>query len=252
MIRGSPVLRHNLRYHPTPPPINPQDTNIMPRPGPNRNRRRSNIGGKSVLTERLEEIVVFELGEDGNREYRTMTLRGLYNYVMKCITNRPSIQSAIECGAGGGGSSGGAGGVGPGRSSRTFSLQRCTSESEAQMSPAIGPRASLTRPTRLRSGSVGVDDSSRTMPPPPLYSGTSGDGQRLPPSANNSGSSAQTPSWSSTRSVRFHPLTPGGANDVDGNKGQEGGDGGVSNQFENTHVTFRERLGGYLHPRDMR
>ena len=218
----------------------------MPRPGPNRNRRRSNIGGKSVLTERLEEIVVFELGEDGNREYRTMTLRGLYNYVMKCITNRPSIQSAIECGAGGGGV------VGPGRSSRSFSFQRSTSESEAQMSPAIGPRASLTKPTRLRSGSVSVDDSSRTMPPPPLYSGTGGDGQQLPPAANNFGSSVQTSSWSSTRSVRFHHLTPGGANDVDGNEGQEGGDGGVSNQFENTHVTFRERLGGYLHPRDMR
>ena len=181
-----------------------------------------------------------------------MTLRGLYNYVMKCITNRPSIQSAIECGGGGGG--GGAGGVGPGRSSRSFSLQRCTSESEAQMSPAIGPRASLTKPTRLRSGSVSVDDSSRMMPPPPLYSDTSTDGnsQRLPPAVNTLGSSAQTSSWSSTRSVRFHPLTPGGANDVDGNEGQEGGDGGIPNQFENSHVTFRERLGGYLHPRDMR
>ena len=194
----------------------------MPRPGPNniRNRRRSNIDGKSVLTERLEEIVVFELGEDGNREYRTMTLRGLYNYVMKCITNvRPSTQSAIECGGGGTGRGG------PGGSSRSVSLQECTSEGETQMSPSIGPRAELTRPTRLRSGSVSVGDS---------------------PAVNAFGSSAQ----SSTRSVRFHPLTPG-LRGNDGDQGREGGEG-VTNQLENTQVTYRERLGGYLHPRDMR
>mmetsp|Transcript_5775 Transcript_5775/g.16270 ORF Transcript_5775/g.16270 Transcript_5775/m.16270 type:complete len:644 (+) Transcript_5775:165-2096(+) len=226
----------------------------MPRPGPaNRNRRRSNVGGKkSALTERLEEIVVFELGEDGNREYRTMTLRGLYNYVMKCITHRPSIQSAIECG---GGASSTCNSGGPGRPTRSFSLQRCTSEGEAQFSPQIGPRASLTRPTRLRSGSVSVDNSTRTMPPPPLFSESCGNSQQLPPAVNSLGSSGQPSPWSSTRSVRFHPLTPGGANDVNGGEGEGqegGGDGDASNLPENTHVTFRERLGGYLHPRDMR
>ena len=191
---------------------------------------------------------MFELGEDGNREYRTMTLRGLYNYVMKCITDRPSIQSAIECGG-----SGVAGG-GPGRSTRSLSLQRCTSEGETQFSPEIRPRASLTKPTRLRSGSV--SDSSRMMPPPPLYSGSGGNNQRLPPTVNALGSSGQPSPWSSSRSVRFHPLTPGAANDVNIDGGEEGqggeGDGDAVNPTENTHVTFRERLGGYLHPRDMR
>ena len=39
-----------------------------------------------VLEERLHQIVVFELREDGGTEYSTMTLRALYNYVVALIT----------------------------------------------------------------------------------------------------------------------------------------------------------------------
>jgi len=42
--------------------------------------------GGGLHGERLHQIVVFELREDGTTEYSTMTLRALYNYVVRTIT----------------------------------------------------------------------------------------------------------------------------------------------------------------------
>jgi magnesium transporter len=39
-----------------------------------------------LQSERLHQIVVFEIREDGNTQYSTMTLRSLYNHVVKTIT----------------------------------------------------------------------------------------------------------------------------------------------------------------------
>jgi len=46
-----------------------------------------------VLEERLHQIVVFELREDGGTEYSTMTLRALYNYVVALITESCRISN---------------------------------------------------------------------------------------------------------------------------------------------------------------
>ena len=52
--------------------------------------------------ERLHQIVVFELREDGNTQYHTMTLRSLYNYVVTTITegcreaNRKKQQQQLQ------------------------------------------------------------------------------------------------------------------------------------------------------------
>ena len=57
--------------------------------------------------ERLHQIVVFELREDGNTQYHTMTLRSLYNYVVTTITegcreaNRKKQQQQNSLGADG-------------------------------------------------------------------------------------------------------------------------------------------------------
>ncbi len=45
------------------------------------------------LEERLHQIVVFELREDGGTEYSTMTLRALYNYVVALITESCRISN---------------------------------------------------------------------------------------------------------------------------------------------------------------
>ncbi|KAL7460301.1 hypothetical protein ACHAXS_000762, partial [Conticribra weissflogii] len=44
------------------------------------------LPSSTPLEERLIQIVVFELREDGTSSYNTMTLRGLYNYVVATIT----------------------------------------------------------------------------------------------------------------------------------------------------------------------
>jgi len=46
-----------------------------------------------LLEERLHQIVVFELREDGGTEYSTMTLRALYNYVVALITESCRISN---------------------------------------------------------------------------------------------------------------------------------------------------------------
>mmetsp|Transcript_17834 Transcript_17834/g.37171 ORF Transcript_17834/g.37171 Transcript_17834/m.37171 type:complete len:456 (-) Transcript_17834:1906-3273(-) len=46
----------------------------------------TNTQTPAILEERLQQIVVFELREDGTTEYNTMTLRALYNYVVTTIT----------------------------------------------------------------------------------------------------------------------------------------------------------------------
>jgi len=99
---------------PTPsPPPPPMMSNADPNPDPdhgdanqlnlnrsnrsNRDRDRSamyrkNPLRKTALQERLvKDIVVLELHEDGGREYQTMTLRGLYDYVIRAITKKTKL-----------------------------------------------------------------------------------------------------------------------------------------------------------------
>mmetsp|Transcript_23077 Transcript_23077/g.50017 ORF Transcript_23077/g.50017 Transcript_23077/m.50017 type:complete len:632 (+) Transcript_23077:333-2228(+) len=218
----------------------------MPRP---QRRPSSRLSGgqnkRSALTERLEDIVVFELTEDGNREYRTTTLRGLYNYVMKSITNRPSINATIDE-------------YGVGKS--ILSLQRYTSDRDVHNSPIIRTGKAIPMTARARSGSVGSAYStiSPPLPPPPLSSDNGHTGRAIRSALINTGSvrtfrsAGQTPS---ARNVRFHP------NSIRGNANQRQNEDGERNQGgeedgeeldPNALVTFRERLGGYLHPRDMR
>jgi len=115
---------------------------------------------KSVLTDRLKDLVILELKKDGDREYRTMTLRDLYDYVLQAITAKRSTEG-FESG----------------------------------------------RPGRQRSVSISNNDHELSM------SGTS------------------RPSRDVRATFR--------AGDPSMNLGKE-------------EVTYRERLGGYLHPRDMR
>lgn len=48
------------------------------------------IPRNNVLSERLNELLVFELREDGGRSYLNLTVRGLYRHALDAITSRPS------------------------------------------------------------------------------------------------------------------------------------------------------------------
>lgn len=54
-------------------------------------------GNATHLTERLQDVLVFELHQDGNRRYMTLSVRSLYRYVLTAITeNREYVQTFIN------------------------------------------------------------------------------------------------------------------------------------------------------------
>lgn len=62
-----------------------------------RRRRRQGNGGTVPMRRtnlQLEEIVLLELKEDGGREYHAMTIRRLYDYVLKSIVTNKEANSA--------------------------------------------------------------------------------------------------------------------------------------------------------------
>jgi len=49
----------------------------------------------SILQERLQQILVFEFHQDGERELRSTTLRELYNYVLSAITHKRERSNSL-------------------------------------------------------------------------------------------------------------------------------------------------------------
>jgi len=138
---------------------------------------------KSALTDRLEHIVLLELKEDGGREYRTMTLRELYNYVMKVLKYRPQQQ-----------------------------------QQQQQRRQANDLGHEPTSPNTLHNHHLIKGTTLKPRPPTPKSR-----------ESNNT-----------TTTTTNAPTT------TTNNNEQE-----VEPQTTPL-VTYRERLGGYLHPRDMR
>jgi len=57
---------------------------------PSHARRESLFRKSIVLHHRLQELLVLEIDSDGNRKYKHMNLRALYNYVLSIISSRPT------------------------------------------------------------------------------------------------------------------------------------------------------------------
>lgn len=235
------------------------------------------------------------LHADGSNSYQNMTLRALYNYVMKAITNRPATPCA--------------------------SLATKAVHDDSPKSPATRSRLSIVTPRisqqpdpatttssssdaiggamrRVRSGSLS-DPSALSVqhplserataaaclppPPPPLFA--AGIVNETPPCSGTkhisleasaagvgiaTAGSAASPSSAEQR-VSFLSPVPGQMPPPLPSTGRRtatigsgsglplcGSDSGIHPAGANAlpqqqqHVTYRERLGGYLHPRDMR
>jgi magnesium transporter len=147
---------------------------------------------RTAFEERLREIIVFELREDGSSEYSTMSLRALYNYVVTCIA-----QSCKE------------------------------GKVERQL---------LEAKQRTRSKSVQFVQENETIPPTP----SAGEVNETPrpdlqnplhlPSLTSSSPPDQTPHTSNNSHV----------------------EPAIRHQRQISTIPPAQRLGGYLHPRDMR
>lgn len=189
-------------------------------------------GGGTSHGERLHRMVVFEIREDGSSEYFTMTLRSLYNTVVRTImenckeANKENAQQLVRkqrrnlwdplddsenthvlgesdqgVVSGGGGGGGGAG----------IALNG--------IDDVAGPM-------------VGVDLDSPAFTTPrdvPLET------------LNYENPERKEHYHSQVKVLRSSTMTSG-----------DGGGGGGRGGGDNRATTYRERLGGYLHPRDMR
>lgn len=147
---------------------------------------------KNALEERLKDIVVLELKENGGREYHNMTLRGLYDYVIKAITSQGRIVGKLDANA----------------EAPTYRNRQASVRTLVGPGINVSPTQQMERPSLLT-----IPEKSLPLPTIP--------------------SLKQTKSKPSARSILSE-------------EHEQNGVTGTAN------VTYRERLGGYLHPRDMR
>jgi magnesium transporter len=182
----------------------------------------SAMGG--LQGERLHQMVVFELREDGNTQYSTMTLRSLYNHVVKTITQgcRDAEQQR--------------------RSSGRASTSTAKDESGVEVS------ATRIHPTFVGTSS-GTSGSTTSQGTPVLSNTTSPQYEPLTSSiatptftdsSNSTSAAAAAADNHEVKQVNI-PKTPS----------SKFRSAVASSIFMSTSHS-RERLGGYLHPRDMR
>ena len=201
---------------------------------------------KAVLNNRLKELLVFELTLEGHREFKPMTLRSLYTYVLNSITTRP-----------------------PGSFVSTRQLT---------MQPVAQANSSSSDSSRHRRGTVDNDididdgeqrdnlDSSSDEGNDPPYN-TRGDELTDPGSEAFKNGSDDSDLLDNTMnsSVRYQKRVTfdEDANENDDNvlddtlqrvvnKPRKSRSKRNDVPIPTKHLTHRERLGGYLHPRDMR
>ena len=156
----------------------------------------------SALTDRLEEALVFIIHADGHREYETMTLRQLYNYVLQAISKRP--EGYVEC-------------------SRNLMHVRSNA-----------PHGTHEPPVH--------EDSNRDIPVAQESENGTEEDSDIEHKSREKGDTSD-PRESQAKKVTFdgpekprHTRSPS----ISGTP------------YATEKVTYRERLGGYLHPRDMR
>lgn len=221
---------------------------------------------KKNLQSRLEELNILILRDDGGPgEYKTMTLRVLYDYVMNAITARPQRETSINFGDV-------ASSV---RWRGHYPITGSTNSrsmlggSSAVASPMIRSIATPTTSgnrSRFSISTMTTSGASSLPPPPPLTLSDGAQNNQQPLQQQTSSGGKSDSAHGSNRFVSFLPSATGHATFTAGGGGQgqppsptapSGGIPFPPTEYDqhNNHLqppTYRERLGGYLHPRDMR
>jgi hypothetical protein len=175
----------------------------------------------SVSQARLDELLVLELRKDGGRGYLTFSIRGLYKFVLTSITNpHHSLQENIR--------------------------------------PTVSPPVTVTEPSihdaeeenseNAGSGSIVADEDEQVTFAVPT--------ETIPPdAAEEAQDSRRAEIVESKPVVMLKDMKRCNRASISGmqpNKVTE--DGGTTDEqvAGEGEMTYRDRLGGYLHPRDMR
>ena len=210
------------------------------------------IQRKAGLNNPLKALLVFELTRDGNHEYKTMALRGLYNYVLNVIKTRPRelhtqspqrhITTELDSK--------------PSQSSCPSDIhsRRGTIDSKGK-SWEMNSFASGFSAEDVKGDSNDVDEGLPLLPVQPIGSvGRESDVKdkfTIVTTGDGEGNKEQENLYFNARDDSFINETPDDLSST--NKAREARFKTVSEPILSIHhFTHRERLGGYLHPRDMR
>ncbi|CAB9505377.1 inner membrane magnesium transporter MRS2 [Seminavis robusta] len=186
-----------------------------------------------ALQHRLAELLVFEIRQDGETEYNSLSVRGLYQYCLKSIKVSAEKRPAIR------------GNKNDPMSNGTLHFTRSR----------LGGHKSRRR-SSSRAGRTDEYDKYDNLSDDDKDSDTSDDEDRnySHKRSHNKRISNSSNTPSEGKNVTFGPVltdNPKGSMDSSNQSDQ----GAATRRIYPGHdgpVTYRERLGGFLHPRDMR
>jgi len=182
---------------------------------------------RNALQNRLEHIVLLELTQNGEREYHTKTLRGLYDYVIKAITSnlkssQPSDRDIT--------------GANNGDSPPINSINDTMT--------GVGVGSTPLLPSLAEEEEGYVPEIARTLP-----TGAT--------AIYNTAIPVVRPTFPISKQQSLHSVHSRSSRHVSTNpqqqqqqQQQQSAEQALHHDYNN--ITYRERLGGYLHPRDMR
>ena len=204
----------------------------------NHNSNSNNGGGNNNNTSEVErllpELLVMEIHRDGSHAvtYRHYTIRGLYRYVLDAIADRTGILQAAAY----------------------YQLwqKKTIKAANSRESGEMGPTATTATNTTSTSSSDNLEPQG-TVPAEMARDGVSTSLET--PAESSTMEDSTIPNMSTTDPPADQPVpatqsmgpdltTSSTHNAQPHTSAHEGG--------QNSNVTYRERLGGYLHPRDMR
>ena len=193
---------------------------------------RQSAGGKSVeaLQTRLQELLVFEIRQDGDTQMKSLSVRGLYKYVLKAMKvsaeKRPTI-----------------------RENSNTSLSRIgeTSPTNDTSSDSKNVNASKND-TRKDEGDIGDDSTNSDSDNEKIKELVGGIQTTTRPSYAASTTSRVSFGGPEGPVITEHPPPPPRDSRASVTTNATTGD----HPNHSGRVTYRERLGGFLHPRDMR
>lgn len=198
---------------------------------------RPSAGAKTVeaLQTRLQELLVFEIRQDGDTQIKSLSVRSLYKYVLKAIKVSAEKRRAIR-----GNSDASLGRIRENIPTNNTSIDsKNTNESEGnKKNDEDGHRDASNSTNNSDSDNDKINELVGGMQTPTR------------PSTSNAASTTSRVSFGGPEGpvITEHPPPPPRDSRASATTNATTGD----HPNHSGRVTYRERLGGFLHPRDMR
>ena len=189
---------------------------------------------RSALVERLEELLVMELHRDGSRSFLNFTVRGLYKHVLSAITSK--ISGKRE------------------RDEVNVMIQKKGTVVLGSLNAAAGG-VNTGINTGINTSISEIDSTAATAAAggvaPTLETSATADQSTAATDTSADQSAAATDAFATPTPSSFVQPPPTIPPPLPGHNRQKSASV-FADHLKADQATYRERLGGYLHPRDMR